>query len=334
MEKVSTVGLQPAGGAQGWSELYSRVLAAADFIPYENDFSAGLMMSHVGPLEVARLATGRCAIRRTAAHIDGSSPKLYSILLQANGRGMLTQVGNRVVLNPGDLALCDHALPHSRVLEKGAEVLIIRVPAEMIADYLPQPQHLCGRRLPGGIGLAPSAAIMARELWRRLEEGFTSPYGDCLAHHLLELIATSYAIAFGENAKGDAETVLLVRNHLEDRLHDPEFRSGALASELGLSPGEVRQVFVEHDLSPRQYLHRRRLEEAARRLRDPRWRGHTIAEIAHCCGFASNAMFARSFRERYDLSPTQYREKRAQTRVEPALPLSVSFAVPRETGRQ
>jgi AraC-like DNA-binding protein len=333
MARVSTGGLRPAGKAQGWSEQYSRVLAAADFIPYEDNFSAGLMMSHVGPLEVARLATGRCAIRRTAAHIDGSSPKLYSILLQANGRGMLTQVGNRVVLSPGDLALCDHALPHSRVLEKGAEVLIIRVPAELIADYLPQPQHLCGRRLPGGTGLASSAANMTRELWRRLEEGFTSPYGDCLAHHLLELIATSYAMAFGD-AGADAETVLLVRNHIEDRLHDPEFRSGALASELGMSLREVRQVFAERDASPRQYLHRRRLEEAARRLRDPRWRGHTIAEIAHCCGFASNAMFARSFRERYDLSPTEYRAKRPPARTEPVRPSSISFALPRETASQ
>jgi AraC-like DNA-binding protein len=331
MERVSTDGLRPAGKAQGWNELYSHVLAAVDFIPYEDNFSAGPMLSHVGPLEVARLATGRCAIRRTAAHIDGSSPKLYSILLQANGRGMLTQVGNRVVLDPGDLALCDHTPPHSRVLEKGAEVLIIRVPAELTANYLPQPQHLCGRRLAGGTGLALSAAIMARELWRRLEDGFDSSYGDCLAHHLLELIATCYAMAF---ADAGAETVLMVHNHIEDRLHDPEFRSGALASELGMSLREARQVFAERDASPRQYLHRRRLEEAARRLRDPRWRGYTIAEIAHCCGFASNAKFARTFRERYDLSPTEYRAKGPSARTEPVRPSSLSFPLPHETASQ
>ena len=76
MERVSTNGLRPAGKAQAWSELYSGVLAAADFIPFDDDFSAGLAMSHVGPLGLARLAAGRCAINRTAAHID-LSPTEY-----------------------------------------------------------------------------------------------------------------------------------------------------------------------------------------------------------------------------------------------------------------
>ena len=321
MDRVSTDGLRPARKAQAWSELYSGVLAAADFIPFDDDFSAGLAMSHVGPLGLARLATGRCAINRTAAHIDRSSPRLYSIILQARGRGLFSQEGNRVVLGPGDLALCDHTLPHSRVLERDAETLLIRVPAEMIAEYLPKPQQLCGRRLPAGAGLAPSAAVMARGLWQRLEHGFAPRYEDCFAHHLLELIGTSYAMAFG----ADADSLLLIRNHVDDRLYDPGFKAGAIGAELGFGPREVRRLFAASDESPRDYLLRRRLQEAARRLRDPCWRGHTIAEIAHCCGFASNAVFTRSFREHYDLSPTQYRAQAPAAGGETRRPVSFSF---------
>src|SRR6186713_2392267 len=104
MEAISTDGLRPDGRAQAWNELYSGILAAADFIPFDSDdFSAGLAMSQVGPLGFARLATGRCEIRRTAAHIDRSSPRLYSIIVQARGSGLFSQEGNRVVLGPGDL---------------------------------------------------------------------------------------------------------------------------------------------------------------------------------------------------------------------------------------
>jgi AraC-like DNA-binding protein len=311
MERFSTDALRVVGKAQAWNEIYSGTLAAADFIPHEANFSAGLMMSQVGPLSLARLATGRCAIRRTAAHIDGTSPKLYSIIIQANGRGLFAQGRNRSVLNPGDFALCDHAMPHSRLLQTNAEMLLIRVPAEMIGDYLPKPQDLCGRRLPGSAGLTPSAAVMATSLWRRLEQGFSSPYEDCLAHHLLELIATCYAMAFGPMLDGtpSADDLLVtVQNHVEDRLYDPDFKPGSIAAELHLLPSEVRGLFDSLDQTPRGYVLGRRLQEAARRLRDPRWQGHTIAEIAHCCGFTSSAMFTRSFRERYDLSPTQYRE--------------------------
>ncbi len=305
MQRVSTEGCDAGGTAQAWSALYSGVLAAADFIPFDDDFSAGLAMSHLGPLGLARLATGRCAINRTAAHIDRTSPRLYSIIIQARGRGLFSQEGNRVVLGPGDFALCDHALPHSRVLERDAETLLIRVPADMIGEYLPTPQHLCGRRLPAGTGLAPSAAVMARGLWQRLEHGLSPQYEECFAHHLLELIGTSYAMAFG----ADADSLLLIRTHIDDRLYDPGFKAGTIGAELGFETREVRRLFAASGETPRDYLLRRRLHEAARRLRDPRWRGHTIAEIAHCCGFASNAVFTRAFREHHDLSPTEYRAR-------------------------
>lgn len=321
MERVSTEGLRPAGTAQAWSALYSGVLAAADFIPFDDDFSAGLAMSQVGPLGLARLATGRCAINRTAAHIDRSSPRLYSIIIQARGRGLFSQEGNRVVLGPGDLALCDHTLPHSRVLERDAETLLIRVPAEMIAEYLPSPQPLCGRRLPAGAGLAPSAALMARGLWQRLEHGLSPQYEECFAHHLLELIGTTYAMTFG----ADADSLLLLHSHIDDRLYDPGFKAGAIGAELGFDPREVRRLFAASDESPRDYLLRRRLQEAARRLRDPRWHGHTIAEIAHGCGFASNAVFTRAFRERHDLSPTEYRARAPSRNGEARRPVAISF---------
>ena len=321
MERVSTDGCT----AQAWNALYSGVLAAADFIPFDDDFSAGLAMSQVGPLGFARLATGRCAINRTAAHIDRNSPRLYSIIIQARGRGLFSQEGNRVVLGPGDLALCDHALPHSRVLERDAEMLLIRVPGEMIPEYLPRPQPLCGRRLPAGAGLAPSAAVMARGLWQRLEHGLAPQYEDCFAHHLLELIGTSYAMAFAEGAVSDADRLLLIRNHIDDQLYDPGFKASAIGAALGFEPREVRRLFAASDESPRDYLLRRRLHEAARRLRDPRWHGHTIAEVAHGCGFASNAVFTRAFRARYDLSPTEYRARAPARGGETRRPVAISF---------
>jgi len=180
---------------------------------------------------------------------------------------------------------------------------------------------LCGRRLPAGVGLAPSAAGMARGLWARLEHGFAPQYEECFAHHLLELIGTSYAMAFG----ADADSLLVLRGHIDDRLHDPAFKAGTIGAELGFGPREVRRLFAASGESPRDYLMRRRLQEAARRLRDPRWRGHTIAEIAHCCGFASNAVFTRAFREHYDLSPTEYRGRAPAPDCRTRHPVAISF---------
>ncbi|MEI9852151.1 MAG: helix-turn-helix domain-containing protein [Sphingomonas sp.] len=311
MESVSTDTLRRAGKAAAWNEIYSGLLAAADVIPGEDDFSAGLMLSHVGRVGIARLATGRCTIRRTAAHIDSESPRLYSFIIQANGRGSFVQGSNKAVLNPGDFTLCDHAAPHSRILDTGAEMLLVRVPAELIGEYLPCPELLCGRRLPAGEGLTPSAGVMVRSLWKRLELGFSSRYEDCVAHHLLELIATSYSMVFGTIMNGPTTSgarFLAVQRHVEDCLRDPHFKPSAIAAGVHMTPQEVRRLFAMRGESARGYILRRRLDEAARRLRDPKWRGHTIAEIAYCWGFHSSAQFARCFRDRFGLSPTEYRE--------------------------
>lgn len=311
IESISTDGLKSVGKVEAWNQVYSGLLAAADFIPDEDDFSAGLMLGHVGRLGLARLATGRCTIRRTENHIDATVPQLYSFIIQANGKGSFVHRGNSAVLNPGDLTLCDHHLPHTRSLDQGAEILLIRVPAEIMADYLPRPDILCGRRLPAGAGLASSARALVRGLWRRLEEGQSPDYEECIAHHLLELIATSYAMVFGPAVGGgdvpDGRAMMIVQNYIEDRLHDPDFKSSAIARDLRMMPRDVHHLFASNGESVRSYLLRRRLEEAARRLRDPRWRGHTIAEVAHCCGFVSTAVFARTFRARYGVAPTDYR---------------------------
>ena len=52
---------------------------------------------------------------------------------------------------------------------------------------------------------------------------------------------------------------------------------------------------------------RRRLEECAMQLRDPIWARRTITEIAFSWGFNNATHFARVFREKYGLSPRDYR---------------------------
>lgn len=314
MQSVSTDTLRRGKEAAAWSEVYSSLLAAADIIPEDDDFSAGLSLGRLGQLGLARLSTGRCTIRRTAAHIDDASPRLYSFVVQARGRGSFTQGDAEVVLGPGDITLCDHAQPHSRSLDAGAEMLLVRVPAEIIADYLPHPELLCGRRLPAGEGLTPSAGVMVASLWRRLEEGLPAHYEDSIAHVLLEMIATAYSVAFGGVADGQSSEgarFATIQRYIEDHLRDRGLEPNAIAAAVGVKPQEVRRLFAVRGDSLRTYVLRRRLDEAARRLRDPRWRAHTIAEIAYGWGFNSAARFTHCFRDRFGVSPTEYRRSGA-----------------------
>jgi AraC-like DNA-binding protein len=311
MESFTTEALVQGGRAQAWNEIYSTSLSATDFIPQNVDFSAGLKVGELGKIGLARLVTGPCTIRRTDDHISGATPRLYSFLIQLNGRGCFLQGANEAVLRRGDFTMCDNAVPHSLSLDDEAEMLLVRVPGELINDYLPYPELLCGRRLPAREGLTPTAAIMACSLWQRLERGFSSAHEDSVAHQLLDMISTSYSVVFGPEINGPFfDAVLHERaiSFIEDHIRDVQLNARLVADAIGVMPAELLAMFSRRGDSARAYILRRRLELAARQLRNPRWRGSTVAEMAYGLGFTSLPLFTRAYRRRYGLSPGDYRK--------------------------
>jgi AraC-like DNA-binding protein len=70
-------------------------------------------------------------------------------------------------------------------------------------------------------------------------------------------------------------------------------------------------IFAREGECISSYVLRRRLEETARQLVDPRWRGRSICEIAFTWGFNSAPHFSRSFREQFGMPPREYRARQA-----------------------
>ncbi|MFE9028201.1 helix-turn-helix transcriptional regulator [Streptomyces iakyrus] len=60
-------------------------------------------------------------------------------------------------------------------------------------------------------------------------------------------------------------------------------------------------------MSPSRYILEQRLGKARQVLADPGYRHLTIAEVAHCWGFASQAHFTRVFRSRFGRTPGETR---------------------------
>jgi len=100
----------------------------------------------------------------------------------------------------------------------------------------------------------------------------------------------------------------LFRNYIEGRLSDLDFKLTDVASAFRLSDRYVRRVFEGAREKPSDFIRRRRLELAARMLRDGERTHHTILSIALDCGFNDAAYFSRCFHERFGASPRNYRK--------------------------
>ena len=312
METFRSSNPSSRGRALECKRFYSSRLDEVDVLPSDGvPFDAEFCLTQLGPIQVARIRCGTGSISRTALHLSRPSPRTYSLLLQTGGSGTLDHYGHQAVLGEGDLALCDSDAPHTYRVETAAELLMLRVPADLLKEHLPSPESFCGQRLAAHQGLSDSVAALIQSLCGQLESGIDVGFPDRIARNLLDMVATSYAIAFDSLGK-DSSSVLnssfaKVRLFIEQHLRNPTLRPSSVAEGLHVSSRYVRMIFAVSSETASAYILRRRLEECARQMADPRWQGHSITEIAFAWGFNSAPHFTRKFRGRFGDSPRSYR---------------------------
>ena len=88
---------------------------------------------------------------------------------------------------------------------------------------------------------------------------------------------------------------------------DEDVSLRALAEQARLSPFHLHRVFSDTaGETPKQYTLRLRLGRAAVMLLTS---GQSVLDIALSCGFQSHEAFCRTFRRRFGMTPTAYRER-------------------------
>ena len=127
----------------------------------------------------------------------------------------------------------------------------------------------------------------------------------------------AWALALAERAKGNealsaplhgsitASRMRLLDEFIDAGLDGP-LGVQAMAQLLGLSEGYFMRAFKHATgKSPHSYLIDRRLAKARALMRDSTAR---LAEIAHACGFNSQAHMTTAFKQRLGVSPAQLRD--------------------------
>jgi AraC-like DNA-binding protein len=152
------------------------------------------------------------------------------------------------------------------------------------------------------------------ELFHRLlddrESQILEPYyaGLMLWQILLEVRRAPVALEAPRGAvlAGRAEAYII--NHLAERLS-----TGRIARALRINPDYLNRVFRDvHGMTMTEYLHRRRLSDAAKLLREST---DSVTEIASACGYATVAHFRRMFKRFNGLAPREYRRLHARAFV-------------------
>ena len=259
-----------------------------------------------GPLMANFISVSEQRVLRPRQSGHRTQDGIFHLIHIRRGHQLVEHYGDNLRLDAGECMLVDCASGFAFDFPDGVDALVLEMRRDWLQGWLPAPEEAAGRVYGRQ---ADWGATLASALRNLTPEGIGTMALPLPA--VAEQVAVLLALASGPvNASLTTHKRTLLRrvqDTLRERCHEPALDPGAVAAALGLSRRYVHVLFASDGTTFSQELYACRLQRAQRLLRDGRYAGVGIAEIAWQCGFNEPSHFTRRFRERFGVAPSQYR---------------------------
>lgn len=311
MEVFKTEGVPPEARAAYWSSGYTSRFSSITVDPNDpSAFHAELRMERHGPVTFACVRSKPTTVERTPALARQQDERLFGFIMLVRGSGAVRQRGRESRFEAGDIMLSDSTEPIVCRFTEPVIGITARVSEAALKTRLPAVDDLWGQRLASGAPLVDTAISMARCLTKTVGAPMPAEHGGAVAGYMLDILAMSFAIANQREAPDETMggvRLALIRDFVEANLEDPELTPFRVARALEISPRYLRKLMELNGETLSSLILRRRLEESAKRLASVLCRRRTVTDIAFSLGFNSTAHFARVFKARFGLTPSEHR---------------------------
>ncbi len=311
VSRVSTQSVDPADRIDFWEEHNRQALVGLTCSSYSRD---GLLATEtnveLGDLRLAEIAGNEHVIERTPRTCRTLPKDSIFVTLLTAGGGVFFHEDGCVTLQTGDLILYDTRRPYLFGFPSPMRQLLVDIPREVFAAQC-APGEVSAPMLLGRGSAAEGARASALEAV--LADWVTGQGGEdsvSTQATVLDLVRTLAAPRLGGSASPAMLSQLAVaKDYIARHLTDPGLSSGMVAEAIGVSARHLSRIFQPTGVSPSRYILEQRLGKARQVLAEPSSRHLTIAEVAHCWGFASQAHFTRVFRSRFGRTPGESRPR-------------------------
>lgn len=255
-------------------------------------FDAAELNLQLPRLHLARVRGSRHRVERTAALVERHPADAIAVYVALRGDALLEVDGDRRVLRPGQLLVCDADRPFVRGFDHGLEELAVKVPRAAYAeltgrDTVPDPLVV---DVAGDSGDLHGRAL-ARLVARAVRRHDPLPPDEETVLELVGVLTSDGDLPLAHRAAA--------RAHIDEHFADPALSAADVAAAVGISERHLSRVLAAAGTTvPRQVL-ARRLDAAHHLLAtatDPTLR---TQDVAARCGFTSPTYFAERFRARF-----------------------------------
>lgn len=260
----------------------------------------------------AHVAKNLQSIRRTRRNVVQDDAEHFFLILQEEGRALMSQRDTASLLRPGDFILIDSTEP--------SEFTFFGDYSRQLSLHLPRAElhQRFGDVLRGGLFL-PRTDHTAHAICAVLAKAFEPNSNPSQSNYLGEAMygllgAMLYANGEGTTSRqidaevGSAQLLERALNYVETKFFDSDLSIKRMATDLNVSSRQLQRAFLSMNTTPTDYLVQKRLTLACKSLkhRQTAQGKPLISTIAYNCGFNDLSYFNRLFRNTFGCTPTQY----------------------------
>jgi AraC-like DNA-binding protein len=315
LEQYSTSSVSPHRRVDYWNQQVSDAITSMQVQPVrEGIFDAHLKTAEFAGATFTEVTCSATRVSHTPEHARRTAEPAYLVQLQRLGYCVHHSLNRESRVDPGDYLLCDNTIPYEQELQENHSVLVLRLPHASLKRRLPTPELFLNRPMIGRTGTSGLVSKFITLFWDQCQSGVDA----MAAEKIIDSICNLLAAAFIDREKHllDGSTVqaiwrMRICRYIDQQLGDPNLAPAQIANHFRVSSRYIHKLFEHQDEAVSRYIMRRRLEAAHRSLTDPTQRGKTISAVAYEWGFSNTTHFARVFRERYGIAPSELRRQQA-----------------------
>ncbi|MFF5635765.1 helix-turn-helix domain-containing protein [Streptomyces sp. NPDC012825] len=276
------------------------------------EFEGTTLCRRFGQVQVSVVEGGPCEWIGTGRPAGRPAEPYVRVCRPLSGEVRVFQDGRESVASGTRIVCYDSSRPYRIVIPGPFRMVTLLLPHRLIGLTTKEAELITAKAWYGSQGLGALMSDLLVGLERYGEEVETSI--DLLGGSVAGLAAALFAERIRSVASdpdvGRNALMITIQAHIRARLADPDLSPMSVARFHKVSLRYLQKIFHERGTSPARWIRDERLARCRSELNDPGLDHLSIALIGERSGFHEASHFSRLFRDRYGVSPREYRKRR------------------------
>jgi AraC-like DNA-binding protein len=311
----STAAIERRQKLDAWRDILSKSFGPIEVSRNsDHDFTGSVHTTRRVQLQFNEISYRGQTLERTASNLARFDQEYFTFGRPISGPLMFEQNGRVFPVTPGCLVLLNQTSPYKATAEADYHAYSISIPRALLSQRHPQLGSFYKLDMADGSPRGQLLAGFAKYMTEGIEQ-WSEAEAISLREQMLDLIVllminpkdglpayeTSVQAAHRERA-----IAFIKRNHCNAGI-----TPASIAAGCGISVNYLHKIFQGAGLQPEQFVYAQRLETCRNLLLDPAHREKTVKQIAYKTGFSHPSHLSRMFKQKFGMSPAEFRASRA-----------------------